>query len=520
MRESPKHWPWFALAFALYPVLHIAAINPGQAERSSVAIAVVVMVLAALAILLLLLAWLGSGFRAGLATTWILILFFSFGTISVWLQGLVAVPDGLDFAMVEGDNSRIRVGQSAVWALLLLLGLLLARRLPAGSPRAVGTLNLVALILLGIVGVRWASQVTGGADVVSRPPEQLVAVVGRRPDIYFIVLDGYARADTLKSYYGFDNRPFLDSLRQQGFEVLGASTTNYNWTHLSLPSMLNFDYLPALLGEGFDEHSGDRSGVYGLIRDNAAARFLRARGYRFLHLQSTWSGTGANPDADQFISCAGGLLRDDYWRTIAETSWLYALFSQATMQLASCHLNNLETLAELAREPGPKFVFAHFLPPHHPYLFDRDGRILRNARLTDQFDFQNQLWSQKEPYLEQLEYMNKRIGEVVERLVADSAVPPIIVLQSDHGPSLHAHEGPEQRRIRFANLSAVRLPGAPAGWLPDDTTAVNLFPRLLNQAFGGALTIRSARFFASDFSQPFTLREFGADGVRIEPPPP
>ena len=36
-------------------------------------------------------------------------------------------------------------------------------------------------------------------------------------------------------------------------------------------------------------------------------------------------------------------------------------------------------------------------------------------------------------YVEQLKYVNKRIIEVVDSIVAQSAVPPVIIVQGDHG---------------------------------------------------------------------------------------
>ena len=38
--------------------------------------------------------------------------------------------------------------------------------------------------------------------------------------------------------------------------------------------------------------------------------------------------------------------------------------------------------------PGRKFVFAHFLLPHHPYLFDRHGHVLSDASIGNEFNFQ------------------------------------------------------------------------------------------------------------------------------------
>jgi hypothetical protein len=161
----------------------------------------------------------------------------------------------------------------------------------------------------------------------------------------------------------------------------------------------------------------------------------------------------------------------------------------------------------------------HLLPPHHPYLFDRTGRVLRDAKLSDQFDFQNRLWSEKAPYIEQLQFVNTRTLAAVDRLIAESPQPPIIAIQSDHGPSLDEYEAPERRRIRFATLSAVLLPGGPAGWMPADATAVNLFPEIFNRAFAASLPMREPRYFTSEFEYPFRLREVGPDGVRLESQP-
>src|SRR4029079_6981307 len=39
------------------------------------------------------------------------------------------------------------------------------------------------------------------------------------PDVYVILLDGYARADVLEDTFDYDDSPFLDGLRSDGFEV-------------------------------------------------------------------------------------------------------------------------------------------------------------------------------------------------------------------------------------------------------------------------------------------------------------
>ena len=62
-------------------------------------------------------------------------------------------------------------------------------------------------------------------------------------DIYFIVLDGYGRADILANIYQYNNQPFINKLKVRGFYVAEDSYANYNQTRLSIPSSLNMEYM-------------------------------------------------------------------------------------------------------------------------------------------------------------------------------------------------------------------------------------------------------------------------------------
>ncbi len=75
------------------------------------------------------------------------------------------------------------------------------------------------------------------------PPRHLVAANPDLPDVYYIILDAYGRADRLKQFYGYDNTPFLDALRKRGFYIAQNSRANYDQTCLCLPSSLNMNYL-------------------------------------------------------------------------------------------------------------------------------------------------------------------------------------------------------------------------------------------------------------------------------------
>ena len=527
MQSALTRFPWFAPLLALYPLLYIAVANPGQTEPGSVAIVAIVAIAKAFALLGILRFALSTWNRAGLGVTWFSLLFYAYGPVNGWWLERMLAQMEQEAARPDWIAGNPQLLQSALWVILLLLGLTALRRFsdPAVN-RVTGAANVMSFLLMGFLAVQWASHASGSKSADSEPATGAGPVASMRlsapaatRDIYYIILDGYARADTLANYYGFDNAPFLDGLRARGFQVSQASNANYYWTFLSLASSLNFEYMQPMLGAAFDPASTDPGSAYQLLRDNRAAKFLQARGYRFVQLQSTWDGTGTNPFADEFIPCDAGLFESEYLRAIADASWLRALNARASMDVANCHLHNLETLAEQAKKPGPKFVFTHFVQPHHPYLFDREGHVLRRANLSDQFQFQKRLWEQRQPYRDQLIYMNGRITTVIDRLVAESARPPIIILQSDHGPNLLTGLPlPEQRRIRMANLAAFYLPGAPGKLMPDDETPVNQFRRIFNQYFNAGLPLLPDRYFASTYLRPYELIEVDTRGVELTPP--
>src|SRR5215211_3533742 len=62
-------------------------------------------------------------------------------------------------------------------------------------------------------------------------------------DIYYIILDGYGRADMLQTIHGFDNSKFVNALEERDFVVASRSQSNYPRTIVSLSSSLNMQYL-------------------------------------------------------------------------------------------------------------------------------------------------------------------------------------------------------------------------------------------------------------------------------------
>ncbi len=148
---------------------------------------------------------------------------------------------------------------------------------------------------------------------------------------------------------------------------------------------------------------------------------------------------------------------------------------------------------ELARIPDmkdPTFVFAHVFITHGPYLFDRNGRPLTNEETNKR--------SRTISYVDSVIFTNKKIKTLVNKLLLDSEVPPIIILQADEGPYPERHRldpdnfnwkqaSSTELKEKMAILNAYYLPGIEQRVLRDvlypSITPVNSFRLVFNLYF-------------------------------------
>lgn len=305
------------------------------------------------------------------------------------------------------------------------------------------------------------------------------------PDIYYIILDEYARQDMLKSEYDFDNTPFLEELKKRGFFIPDHSRSNYQQTDYSLSSSLNMRYLTSV-----DEDFPD------LVKNNLVSRTLKATlGYRYVFMNSGCVLTDSSPTADELISYIGA---NDVELLMANTTLINAFtaffFSKSWRYR---HRYNFSRLEQMPERPSPKFVFAHILLPHPPFVFNADGSAFQShtIRLTP---LPFGLASYHEAYPQQVQYVNGKTLSLVDTLITKSKTPPIIIIQSDHGldPIIRDGDAPhEYVNKRSANLTALLLPGGGAKSFPSTVTPVNIFRILFSHYFGANLPAVEDKIF-------------------------
>jgi hypothetical protein len=337
---------------------------------------------------------------------------------------------------------------------------------------------------------------------------------GPKRDIYLIVLDEYANAEVTGKVFGFDNHAFLDSLRTLGF-VVPEVHSNYLHTFLSVPSMVNSAHvagLAAVLGR----RSIDRTLPDYLVKHNRTVPFLKSQGYQFAFFPSlSWEATRHSPLADvEFHSWHGfdaarEISRSALRQILVSTS-LLRYIDWGTARLARNHvMGTLEAIARVPRMAGPPvFAFAHVLSPHTPYVFDSAcGPARPRGALT------RSRWRAR-AYVEQVQCLDRMVLKLVTTLVQTSDVPPVILLQGDHGSkSLHFDQAGRAEKIplraakeRLGAFGAYYLPGPGREAFGDSVTVVNVVGNVLRAYLGADLPPEPDDMYLSIHSAPYAFR--------------
>jgi hypothetical protein len=318
------------------------------------------------------------------------------------------------------------------------------------------------------------------------------------PDIYYIILDGYGRADMLQTIHGFDNSMFVDALEQRGFVVASDSQSNYARTLLSLSSSLNMQYLDTM-----SSTMGDSNlwwPVKDAVQHSEVRRILENRGYKtiFFANNSDYSDIRDGdvyeaPFPIQLDNFSGLFLYQTNLGFLAGIDQLgIADLSYDTHRRIILYA--FDRLPEVAAIEGPKYVFAHIVAPHSPYVFDRAGNPIEpNYPFTLSVE-------ERAGYIDQLQFVNRKILATIDGILANSEAPPIIIIQGDHGPgTMTNHNSLEKSCLyeRFSILNAYHLPGVNKTSVPMDLSPVNSFRFIFNTYFNSDLELLPNRQYFS-----------------------
>jgi len=315
------------------------------------------------------------------------------------------------------------------------------------------------------------------------------------PNIYYIILDSYAHSDILKEVYDYDNVEFISFLEDRGFYVSQNSHSNYNQSFLSYNSALNMKYINYLSDElGIASRNFHKP--YEMVDSNEVMKILKSNGYYVINFASSDGVTGNIEVVDINLCEKNPYVDSQLLIMLIRTSILnpvyIKIFDSLNNERDLCVFSELPKLQHKIDKPF--FAFAHILIPHSPYRFGPNGETLQIQPLwwvdLDESDH-------IEGYRNQVIFVEKKVREVINKILSESEHQPIIIIQSDTGTSLKSENLTENIKRKMKILNAYYLPGNGTSLLYDSITPVNTFPIILNYYFDENYNLKEDKMYYS-----------------------
>ena len=377
--------------------------------------------------------------------------------------------------------------------------------------------NLVTVVISIFPGV------VVGQDLIGRiigpsqprtvePATEKILNDAAHPDVYYVIMDAYTSNRYLAQHWGYDNFGFTDALEERECVVALDSESNHSSTLASLASSLNMRYLQ----EGENPFLDPTGQMYArqLIADNEVARQLKMRGYTYLWVMSGYDipSTISDQNIDFYVNGpqrfgSGELASDPHTGNVS----FIPIFFNTTMLRGLPIVDAIAAAAEppptnpdnprlslfdndrarltwreaerIAEMPEATFTVIHLMLPHAPVRFDREGEDLFGDVFTPSIS------DPESAFFNQLEFVNNRTLEMVDTIQKKSSVPPIIIIQGDHGSNLgvplYTDSLGNQYTPYFEIMNAYCFPNGGNSVIYPSISPVNSFRVMFNTYFDG-----------------------------------
>lgn len=419
--------------------------------------------------------------KASLLTIFLLGYHFFFGTIQDILK-----------ATAPGSLFSRYIFILPASLLILIIVLWWLKKKNKFSSSLVFYLNSVFLLFIAMDLAWLISKISGRKNKFTAVEQGLIPCKDcDKPDIYFIILDGYSGNEALKEAFHFNNDEFENQLVGHGFNVISRSNSNYNYTPFSLASILNMEYLDLDMEK---KGGGNLNYCYRMISNSTVINFLEKNSYRFYNYSVFDFPGQLAPTDENFLPLRTKLITaqtftNRVWKDLVqEVRSGQVVFKALQKKIVYAPLHNNEKLIRLTLETAsrktrtPKFLYTHLMLPHYPYYFDSSGHAMSFDSLVEGRQLN------KHNYIGYLQYCNRKILGLTDEIIKRSPLPPVIILAGDHGFRYFIEKS--QRRFCFSNLSAVLLPSHDYAGFYNELSGVNLFRVIFNSLFQQHLELK------------------------------
>ena len=506
-----KRLPWHSLMFLLFPVLFMYAQNIEMTKLADIGSPVLKTIAAGIMLFLLSRLVFRSWIKAGILTSVISVLFFSYGAYHNYLY-TYSIP--FPFKNIRLDHNFYK------WSGLVILILTCWRllKMSAEPLKLNSLLNFISLVLVGIslyniVSFHLTNSETSKTSKNIHANDS-ISIPSHRPSIYYLIMDAYGRSDILDHYYGFDNSDFLNFLKEKGFYVATKSHSNYGQTILSLPSSLNMTYLDSI-AKTVGTESEDRWPLNKFLDNNKVLEYLKSIGYKSAAFDASMWEVAYLSSVDVFYKTPGSsinMLENELLKSTILNAFYKGKFLQTEPYAHHRKkiLNAFDLIAKMPEKKEPYYVHGHILSPHEPFVFDKKGNPVNPDHeygIWRPFDLKTDNSYFKKAYIEQLQFVNMKLKETIIAILEKSKEKPIIIIQGDHGPSseLRNYKGFSNNDFteRMSILNAYYFPDGDYSALYDSITPVNSFRVIMNKYFNKNYTLLPDLSYFSNWDHPY-----------------
>jgi hypothetical protein len=499
-KEWFRHFPLHSFFLAAYPIVSLLAFNIDQVYARD-SLKSLIISLSITALVLLGLRMLSKSWQlAGLLTSLVVVWFFVYGRLYVPLKGVSV------YGFMIGRHRYLLV----VWSCIVIAVALLLMKRRRNFPDLTKYLNIFSTILICLpilqIGGFYLRNLTLATTPANNNVDPLISWTDDSipPDIYYIVLDGYTRSDVLEHVFGYDNSAFYEGLRQLGFYIAECAQSNYSRTSLSLSSTFNMEYVDAFRSKIKPDEKPAWLMPY--MKNGVVRQQLEGLGYQTVVFKNPWEQFLWEDAAIVYRSPSAVLLSPfDYLLLRTTSARAYLDLREAESRQLSDYVNYEDTRYALNQLPnvpdisGPKFVFVHLVIPHAPFVFGPDGEKVDIPYDADK----GNVYTEEDGirgHTYAVTYINKRMLEIIPKIMRDSKTPPIIILAGDHGTP----RGGSENAVRI--LAAFFAPKAQSQFYAT-ITPVNIFRILFDTYFNGSFGLLPDVSYFSALGQYFNLVE-------------
>ncbi len=411
----------------------------------------------------------------------LLMVFFNYGAFYEFISSLIGNAKLKGFILILATILILAA------LFVYVLKVLRAHKATIGNANKLFCLIAAAMLLFSAISI-WAHY--RGTVRMNGLSDKTIVTLQKKttpfPDIYFIVLDEYASPSQMKNYFHSDISSFVVYLKQKGFMVTELVTKSLSTNeiiagrmNMAIANSANAATAYSSFSESIMESVNLREyrseNQMFEIRNSDVVSFLKNIGYHFVNIGSWFSYTRYNWQADENFNTYGLQFSNEIASIIANNSALRLVFINRYFHKTAV-LDAFDLLGRMPAIAGkPKFVFAHIICPHPPYIFGPSGGKLglslygasKNAR---------------QPYIDQHAFITEKVKEFVAHKLSGTKTAPVIIIQSDHGARI---KGPGAYQV----FSAIYLPSHGSKPLQSSMLSANTFRSVFNEIFGANLEI-------------------------------